>query len=152
LNAKVTIEGLPQLEKKLKKLGIDVDKVTGKAVARVALKMESDAKRLISRGERSGRTYKRGRKSHRASAPYEAPKTDTGNLVRNITTNFINRKKAEVGVFASRGAMYGAWLEFGTRNIAPRPWLSRTYNANREFADTAFLKELNKAIREAARG
>ena len=89
---KITIEGLPNLERKLKRLGIDVDRTMDKAIASVSLKVESEAKKLISRGERSGRTYKRRSVTHRASAPYEPPKTDTGNLVRNITTVFINRK------------------------------------------------------------
>lgn len=55
--------------------------------------------------------------SHQASAPGEAPATDTGSLVKSI--DFKQSKPLEATVGSS--LIYGAYLEFGTRRIAPRP-------------------------------
>ena len=89
---------------------------------KTALAIEADAKRLIQRGQPTGRVYKRGNVSHRASAPYEAPATDTGQLVRNITTQ--KKKKLLYTTGSRRQAGYGKALEYGTVNMKPRPWLS----------------------------
>lgn len=92
----------------------------------MARRVESEAKRTIQGGARSGRVYKRGGKNHKASAPNEAPKTDTGQLVANITTERKGFMNYDVG--SRRGAPHGFWLEFGTRNMAKRPWLTPAYN------------------------
>ena len=60
-----------------------------------------------------------GYKIHRASAPGEAPAVDTGNLMNSVTHAMTDTTVGEVAV----GAEYGAALELGMRNIAPRPYL-----------------------------
>lgn len=69
-----------------------------------------------------GRTYKRGSVEHQASAPGDAFATDTGLL--SSTYNWQLGHDADgiyldVGTNDERGPM----LEFGTRDIAPRPTL-----------------------------
>jgi len=85
-------------------------------VLRVANSIRNNAVEAIMRGQKSGRMYG----NHRASAPGEAPATDTGALVRSI------RVEHTPGTGTARvvvGAEYAAKLEFGTRTIAPRPFL-----------------------------
>ena len=95
--------------------------------------IEDRAKRNISRGTRSGKVYKatKSGKKHQASAPGEFPKTDTGQLARNITTEPTS---GEIGVtVGSRNAApHGYWLECGTTHIEPRPWLSPSAEQERD--------------------
>lgn len=95
-----------------------------KKLFKAALMIDSEAKKNIQSGGRSGRIYKRRSVTHQASAPGEYPKTDTGKLVRNI---FTERRGLLHYVVGSRGsgAPHGRHLEFGTLHMRPRPWLSR---------------------------
>lgn len=60
-----------------------------------------------------------GYKIHRASAPGEAPATDTGNLVNSGYAKRARRALWHVGYTAE----YARPLEFGTPRILPRPFL-----------------------------
>jgi hypothetical protein len=64
---------------------------------------------------KSGRIYKRGNKTHQASARGEAPAIDTGFLANSIQTEFPNRTTGIVTV----GAEYGRVLE----EILDRPFV-----------------------------
>lgn len=62
---------------------------------------------------------------HKASAPGEYPQTDTGRLVSSVAI-----EPATANVLVGRvgtNLEYGPWLEFGTRNMAPRPWLNPSF-------------------------
>ena len=60
-------------------------------------------------------------------APGGWPHKQTGHLRRNVQQQFDRiRMTARVGT----NVLYGKFLEFGTKNMAARPWLSR---ALREF-------------------
>lgn len=76
-----------------------------------------------------------------ASLPGDPPNTDTGRLVQSIKFDFQNGGlKGRVGT----NLKYGAHLEFGTKNMAARPWLS---TAVRETS-----KEVAKIFADAIRG
>lgn len=86
-----------------------------------AFMVEGAAKTSIMTGTKSGRVYARpGGKSHRASAPGEAPATDKGFLANSI------RSAPEQGLTwrVSAGMGYAAPLELGSRRVAPRPFLA----------------------------
>jgi hypothetical protein len=72
-----------------------------------------------------GRVYKRGSVTHVASKPGDYPKTDTGDLVRNITKEKEGDEHYTVG--SRKGAPHGYDLEFGTRRTQPRPWLAPSF-------------------------
>lgn len=76
----------------------------------------------IRKGARTGNLYGRwgNKKLHQASGPGEVPKSDTGTLVQNIT---LEKEGKGYTVGSRKGAPHGFWLEFGTSNMAPRPWL-----------------------------
>ena len=84
-------------------------------VKKFAFDVEGNAKVAIMSGPKSGRRYGK----HTASAPGQAPATDTGNLVNSIQAKKESRFVWSVGV----GAKYGKALELGTRRMAPRPFL-----------------------------
>lgn len=85
-------------------------------------------KRPVPGGNRRSRTVYSS-----PSSPGEPPRKRTGWLQRNTVQEFDAQAKGgpagRVGV--SRNAMYGLYLELGTRRIAPRPWLVRTLMENR---------------------
>lgn len=133
---------LSKFTKSLDAMSVEAQREVKKSIAKVAFKVEGDCKSNISRGSRSGRTYKRGKtRTHRASAAGQFPKTDTGALVSSINSQFnFNGFEATVGSRIS--APHGFWLEFGTPRMAARPWLSRTIGDNKEFINKTFENTL----------
>jgi hypothetical protein len=126
----------------IQKYGAKVEAEIAKAVTATALEVNTDIKKRIQRGPKSGRTYNRRGVSHQASAPGEAPATDTGTLASSITFKQVSKLTAEVETRLA----YGSFLEFGTQNIAPRPaWVPAVEEARPKFA-----KRVADAIRRAA--
>ena len=74
----------------------------------------------------TGATYKRGNVFHTASAPYMSPTTDKGNLASSI--HFI---KTGLELRLSAQTDYARNLEYGTKRIAPRPFI--TYSVLKAF-------------------
>jgi hypothetical protein len=97
-----------------------------RAVVESALLIDQKAKEKIQKGNRSGRVYKRRSVTHRASAPGEPPKTDTGRLVSSIRPTF-EFLQAEVGSL-DNVARYGGYLEESDK--MNRPWLKPTLEEN----------------------
>lgn len=74
-----------------------------------------------------GRVYKRGNVSHQASAPGDAPASDTGNLRQSITAEIRDGGlSARVGPALGDDPNYAVFLEYGTRKMAARPFLRPT--------------------------
>lgn len=80
--------------------------------------IERHTKNLLV-GERSGHVYSIRGKAHQASAPGEPPAVDTGNLKNSLRVLEVTDDYASFGTSAD----YAAYLEFGTRNMAARPYL-----------------------------
>lgn len=114
-----------QLIGKLSDLQNTYDQNITRASYAAAQYVQAQAKLNIQGGSRSGRLYVRGSITHRASAPGEYPKSDTGRLASSISVE-KGYKYAIVG----SNLKYAPWLETGTPIMAPRPWLKRTYDDN----------------------
>jgi len=111
-----------ELNKYVKSVKSDISDI----IKATALSVEADAIKSIQRGTKTGKTYKRGDTSHQASAPGEAPATDTGSFVNSIRA-VIDESVAFVGTNDERGM----WFEWGTTKIKPRPWLQPAWNKNK---------------------
>lgn len=113
--------------------------VAHQAVMTTIHRIEARAKASLS-GGRSGRTYRKGAiesrrkanrgeivgyKFHRASAPGEAPATDTGNLANSISSRMTGSTEGVVEV----GAEYAAVLELGGAHVLPRPYFDPAVKA-----------------------
>lgn len=97
-------------------------------------------------GSRSGRTYTRffytdtqGRlrafgqhPPHTASAPGEPPAVQSGNLRSSIETMVTLNPLTGVSGFVGTHVIYGVFLELGTEDIEPRPWLMKTIREQRD--------------------
>jgi len=139
----VTVENTQAVADALRKYGKDAEREIGRAIDKMGLAVTSDVKRKIQRGPKTGVIYNRRGKQHRASAPGEAPATDTGTLVSSIYTSKINPLTIEVG---SR-LEYAYYLEFRTINIEPRPSWQPAIEENR----AKFNDWIEDALRKAAR-
>lgn len=155
----VTVKGLASLRAKVAAHQKKVSAAQVRALKIGAVMIHSDAVKSIQKGPKTGILYgelryvrlanfgvaipaSKMRKLHRASAPGEAPATDTGNLVRNIGFNVdASNKSATV---TSR-ARYSAALEFGTNDgkILPRPFMNPAYVKNLPAIQTLFREAAN---------
>lgn len=108
---------------------------------RVAQDGQKNARMSILKGPKSGRLYGsdedikkvnyklKGHKGalkrvHRASRAGEAPANDTGNLARNVVAvKSTTAGKMQVAYLRSN-AKYSKALEYGTKDIDPRPFLN----------------------------
>lgn len=75
-------------------------------------------------GSRTGRTYKvpGTDRTYTASAPGQPPAQASGELRQSIKTSVRGEGKKLIGLVGS-DSKHAAPLEFGTRNMAARPWL-----------------------------
>jgi HK97 gp10 family phage protein len=137
------IEGLDRVKAEIKRIGKEAEQGVANAVKATALEVISDVKKRIQRGPKSGRTYTRGNVSHTASAPGQAPATDTGTLASSTYFTQSGKLSAVVG---SRLA-YASYLEFGTTRIKPRP----SWTPAVEAAAPKLQKRIEDAIRKAAK-
>ncbi len=130
---KIEIDGLAELKASLVGKQEVLEVSIQDAIEDTILDIRNTLVKAINSGPASGRVYKRYNptRTHQASAPGEAPMTDTGALVSSIQFN-IAPLVATVG----SNLAYAWYLEFGTRRIAPRPiWVPTATDAAETFAD-----------------
>ena len=130
-----------------KRLGSSLKK-TQRAVTMSTLVVRDTAVISIARGKKTGKLYKRGAVVHQASGPNEAPATDTGYLVNQISTDVKTVGKTVIGQIIS-AAPYSRHLEFGTQAMlnpkdgdgGPRPFLRPALQNNRRKIKQIFVRE-----------
>lgn len=137
------IEGLDEAFAALAKLGEVGERNARKAVAATAQRVRTNAIKSIQERRSTGVTYQKftPMRVHTASAPGNPPNTDTGELVRSIRVAMLEGPSAAVGTALDKGL----WLELGTRNMAPRPWL----NPAADDAADYFVEQMKKALLES---
>lgn len=113
----VKVQGIADVQAAIRAFGAQVEKGVSDALEATAIETLSDVRKAIQGPPKTGREYARGQKTHRASAPGEAPATDTGALVSSTYFTKVDPLTVAIG---SR-LEYAFHLEFGTRNIEPRP-------------------------------
>jgi HK97 gp10 family phage protein len=120
---KTRIEGLPDLQRSLAEQPEKVRLGIIDALKIIALLVRNRAVERIQKGPKTGRIYRRGSISHQASAPGEAPATDTGKLASSAEWEV---DETSLWAVISFSAFYARMLEFGTRFIRPRPFIFPT--------------------------
>jgi hypothetical protein len=136
----IQIEGMGQVQAALRKYGKEAETAIGKDVTATALDINTAVKKAIQRGPKTGNTYTRGNIEHTASAPGEAPATDTGTLASSVYFDNTGKMSATIG---SRLA-YAYYLEYGTKKIAPRPvWQPETIKGQTKLNERV-LKTLER--------
>lgn len=84
-----------------------------------------------------------GKKGHHPSVAGEPPAPDSGTLMRSITHSVVEENGEVVGYVGSiiENENYPKYLEYGTSNMKPRPWLSTSLIKCQAFM-TAKWKEI----------
>ena len=92
--------------------------------------VRNEAIQSITSGSKSGVTYQKynPKRTHTSSARGEAPASDTGFLVSNIVKNVKNNGLL---VEVESKASYSQFLEFGTQNMKPRPFMFPALEKNK---------------------
>lgn len=126
----------------------EATKASIKNVKKATLFVEREVKKELSK-RGTGEVYYRGknnknRKFHIASAPYEPPAVDTGALRASISsivevidlevTGWVGSDISKLAIRTSAGTdlEYGYYLEMGTINMAPRPYLRPVLNRHKD--------------------
>lgn len=143
-DVKVEIKGLKEVNAALQAYGKDLGNSLALIVDATALEAVTDVRKAIQGPPKTGREYARGvnnDKVHRASAPGEAPATDSGGLVISI----YNESRGKYAKAIGSRLDYAYYLEFGTFKMAKRPsWIPAV-----ERAIPKMLKRVEIAIAKA---
>lgn len=151
MSFEVKLEGLDRLASKSKIVSQIAQQEVRKALFASGAMVEKDAKESIAQGKKTGRVYKRGSRTHQASAPGEAPASDTGRLVNSINVRPAEGELA-VDVVAGGGIVkYARMLEFGTSKMAARPFLFPALEKNKEKIRKRIEASLDKTIERATK-
>ena len=105
--------------------------------------VRNEVLRLIQQTPKTGREYRRRGVTHTASAPGEAPASDTGALVREVR---VSVDEAKLTATVNSGAAYAAALEFGTPTMQPRPYMRVALQNTRERVVQVVNEEIRKAL------
>tara|TARA_B100000941_G_scaffold242570_1_gene186386 strand:- start:3907 stop:4332 length:426 start_codon:yes stop_codon:yes gene_type:complete len=130
---------LIRMEKRLKK---NPERNLRISMERAVRLVKNEAVESIVRGARSGPTVTRyqPKREHQTSAAGQPPASDTGFLVSQISSEVRGRGKFIIGQVVS-AAPYSAPLEFGTTNMAARPFLTPALKKNRKKIERIFIQE-----------
>lgn len=143
-NLSVSIQGLDKINKDFANYPDELESEVNAALLSIAKKIEGDAKASIQRGPKTGKFYKRRGVTHRASAPGQAPASNTGRLANSIIGKMKGRLHAEI----SATTHYARFLEFGTRFIKRRPFMAPALMKNKDFIEKRITIAIKKALKK----
>ena len=144
MDIKINVKNLKKVMSQLGRLGKDLEQPFREVVKGGGQLIRAEAVRSIQSGAKSGIVYEKynPRRSHRASAPGQAPASDTGNLVSKIRV----KQKNQNTTIVESSADYSAFLEYGTSKMQPRPFLFPAFIKSKEKITQAVFKRVVTAI------
>ena len=140
----VRVRNLSSLQAKVKRLDWGVQAAVIRALRALANPIEQDIKQEL-RKTKSGPTVTRYRaqRTVKVSRPYEAPAKDMGMLVNSID---VDVDPSQFNLTIAAAAPYARELEYGTRNMLPRPFLRPALARWRQRIIDAIHKATKEAI------
>jgi len=140
------VKNLKKVMGQLSKLNKQLEPDFQEIVKGGAQLIRGEAVKSIQSGAKSGIVYEKynPRRTHRASAPGEAPASDTGNLVSKI----IVKQKSKNITNVESNANYSAFLEYGTSKMEPRPFMLPAFEKSQKRITQATFKRVVKKIEE----
>jgi HK97 gp10 family phage protein len=141
----VSWKGLDRLERKFMDLPDRVEEGTLEGLEALGLMVQNSAREKVLKGPKTGRLYKKsGSVAHRASAPGEAPASDTGTLVRSIVSEV---QRVALEVIISAGTAYAKMLEYGTRKMSARPFMLPALDTVRNIASRVLTQYIRSKLK-----
>ena len=146
MDIKFSVKNIKKVLSQLNKLEKDMEIPFQEIVKGGGQFIRGEAIKSIQSGAKSGIVYEKynPRRSHRASAPGQAPASDTGNLVSKI----IVKQKTKNIVNVESNADYSAFLEYGTSKMEPRPFMLPAFEKSKKPIINAVLKRVKNKIEE----
>ncbi len=152
MSVRFSLEGIGRLARALQVKQSAIRDAVDVAVAQTAAGIQRRYVAAVQRGGRTGRTYKKyaPKRTHRASAPGEPPKTDTGQLANSCVIYHEQGSREALVVVA---APYAAALEFGSpkSNLAARPALGPAAKAETPAFRARMVRALDIEMRKGNR-
>lgn len=148
---KARVVGIAGARARVRGLPSALDQAMIDAVTDAAMIVRTDAIRAIQQPPKSGKEYKRGGVIHRASAPGEAPATDTGKLVSSGTIE-VDKGRGKPTAWVRFVARYAMPLEFGTLKMRARPFLTPAVQRNKKRIQERFIAHAKKAFHKGRSG
>lgn len=110
-----------------KKVVKSIEDTAAKRMAEATQAVRTQVLETLS-GNRSGRTYyvPGTKRTYTASSPGEPPAIATSELFKSISTAVEGVARTIIGLVGT-DKIQGKMTEFGTRNMAPRPWLKISF-------------------------
>lgn len=141
----ITLSGAKELQAAITGMSEDMRAEVGKAVMGTAVELRRDVIKSVQSGPASGRVYQKynPRRTHQASAPGQAPMSDTGRLANSVYFDTVNQLTATVG---SR-LIYALYLEYMPPTRGGRPFFRPAVEAVR----VKFNARLEAAVRRATK-
>tara|TARA_R100001086_G_C11723055_1_gene227453 strand:+ start:82 stop:531 length:450 start_codon:yes stop_codon:yes gene_type:complete len=145
MQVSIQVKGLKEAMKALDKLEKNLEQPFREVIAGSAQLIRGEAVKSIQTGPKTGRIYERynPRRTHQASAPGQAPASDTGNLASQIMVKQIDPDNYEV----QSNAFYSPFLEFGTSKMLARPFLFPATERSRPKIIQAVFNRVVKEIK-----
>lgn len=136
-------DGVQDATKALEKVKEDLENNMQEILLGGGQLIRGEAIRSIQSGAKSGKTYKRYNptRTHKASAPGEAPASDTGFLVSNIR---VKDQKDLVQVRSE--ASYSKFLEYGTSKMLARPFLFPAMEKSKPKIAQVILQKVKQSL------
>ena len=146
MEVNITVKNLQKVMNQLKKLDKRLEPDFQEIVKGGAQLIRGEAIKSIQRGAKSGIVYEKynPRRTHRSSAPGQAPASDTGNLVSKI----IVKQKTKNIVNVESNADYSAFLEYGTSKMQPRPFMLPAFEKSKKPIINAVINRVKQKIME----
>lgn len=141
----IKVKGIKKALDSLKNLEKEIEVPLQEVILGGGQLIRSEAVKSIMSGPKSGRIYEKynPRRTHTASAPGQAPASDTGNLVSQIQVKSPNKNEVNV----ESGASYSKFLEFGTSKMLARPFLFPAFEKSRPKITQAVFNRIVKEIK-----
>lgn len=141
-----SIKGAEKLRKKAERMADIFENARTRAVQDATFQLHETAVRLVSdTSDGTPQLRYNPKRTVNASAPGDPPNSDTGRLRQSI--NFAFSSDGATGMVGSN-LKYAAYLEFGTEDMAPRPWLSTALELVSKNIDATFEKWMAKAVQK----
>ena len=146
MDIKFSVKNIKKVLSQLNKLEKDMEIPFQEIVKGGGQFIRGEAIKSIQAGAKSGIVYEKynPRRSHRASAPGQAPASDTGNLVSKI----IVKQKSKNITNVESNADYSAFLEYGTSKMEPRPFMLPAFEKSKKPIINAVFNRVKKKIEE----
>ena len=143
MDIKFRVTNLKKVLSQLENLNKQLEPEFQEIVKGGAQLIRGEAIKSIQTGAKSGVMYQmyNPRREHRASAPGQAPASDTGNLVSKIIVKQKTRNITNV----ESNANYSAFLEYGTSKMQARPFMLPAFEKSKKpILDATFRRVVRK--------